>query len=174
MNNLRKKNIFFIETLRMSKTKSNTKAQKMAVDDVDTSDDDYVDPEMDKYFAKKGGESKIKNAVNGKSGIWDDKEEDDEDLSEYEEEEAEDSSEEEDDEENGENEKNGGGEAEEEEEADNDRSDGRKKLTMNLIKKWSNDLGVLYLKLILFYSLIIRRSLKSFFLIYFEIERKTI
>jgi len=151
----------------MSKTKSNAKAQKMAVDDVDTSDDDYVDPEMDKYFAKKGGESKIKNAVNGKSGIWDDKEEDDEDLSEYEEE-AEDSSEEEeeddgDDEENGENgEKNGGGEAEEEE--DNDRSDGRKKLTMNLIKKWSNDLGVLHLKLIIFFSLlIIRRLLKASF-----------
>ena len=126
-----------------SKVSNKAKKVEQAADvDMDTSDDDYVDPAMDKYFEKNKGESKIKSAAGGKSGLWN---EEDEDVSDYEEEEEpddEDMSEEEeedDDEdevENGENghqEENGDGE---------DKEDGRKKLTMNLIKKWSDSLGV--------------------------------
>lgn len=128
----------------MNKTKSNKKPTPTPLrptkngDDADTSDDDYVDPEMDKYFAKKGGESKIKNAVNGKSGLWNE-DNDDEDLSEYEEESVEENSSDEDENdemEENENEKN------EKDEEENDGMEGRKKLTLNLIKKWSSDLGV--------------------------------
>ena len=138
----------------MNKTKSNNKsappplrAETIADNDADTSDDDYIDPEMDKYFAKKGGESKIKKAVNGKSGLWNEEDgnEEEDDLSEYEEESVEEnSSDEGEDDEKEENENENENGINENEEEDNDGTDGgRKKLTLSLIKKWSNDLGVI-------------------------------
>jgi hypothetical protein len=102
---------------------------KTQVDEMETSDDDYVDPSIEKYFNKK----KVTEKTDKKSKKKELIEESESDY-EVEDEEEEDMDDEE--------------EQEQEEEPDQDRDideqadDGRKKLTMNQIEKWSEKLSV--------------------------------
>jgi hypothetical protein len=102
---------------------------KTQVDEMETSDDDYVDPSIEKYFNKK----KVTEKTDKKSKKKELIEESESDY-EVEDEEEEDMDDEE--------------EQEQEEEPDQDRDideqadDGRKKLTMNKIEKWSEKLSV--------------------------------
>ena len=107
---------------------------KTQVDEMETSDDDYVDPSIEKYFNKKkvtektDKKSKKKELIEESESDYEveDEEEEEEDMNDEEEEE----------------------EQEQEEEPDQDRDieeqadDGRKKLTMNQIEKWSEKLSV--------------------------------
>ncbi len=107
---------------------------KTQVDEMETSDDDYVDPSIEKYFNKK----KVTEKTDKKSKKKELIEESESDY-EVEDEEEEDMDDEE--------------EQEQEEEPDQDRDideqadDGRKKLTMNQIEKWSEKLSVRQIRL---------------------------
>lgn len=126
----------------MSKVKSKRGKQDQ---EMDTSDDDYIDPEMDKYFNKKkeGGKLAAENPNNknghGKSHLW--KKDDDDDEDEDEDEDEEDETSDDDDEmQLDEMNLNEGDESKED--------DGRVKLTLKMIKTWQTQLSVnLYLKL---------------------------
>lgn len=105
---------------------------KIQVDEMETSDDDYVDPSIEKYFNKK----KVTEKTDKKSKKKELIEESESDYEVEDEEEEEDMNDEEEQ------------EQEQEEEPDQDRDideqadDGRKKLTMNQIEKWSEKLSV--------------------------------
>ena len=136
----------------MSKAKSKVNNKKVQMDEeMDTSDDDYIDQKMEKYFKsnKQKIEEKLGLMDNGSIKTKKSKDEDDdedfEDISDYEEEE-------EDEEEMEEDEKS---ESEEEQEHsenenglndvdENGEYDGRKKLTMKMINNWSTKLSVYY------------------------------
>ena len=107
---------------------------KAEMKELETSDDDYVDPSIEKYFKKKEG----KKAKNDKKPFEEESESD------YEVEDDEDEPEDDSDDENEQPEAE-----QEDEEAENETEngkepaeDGRKKLTMKMIEKWAEKLGV--------------------------------
>jgi hypothetical protein len=107
--------------------------------DYETSDDDYIDPSMDKYFKndkKKSNEKKTKIEEDlGKS--------DESDLNDEEEEEDDDDS-------NHESESKNITETNEDDDEEMP-DDGRKVLTMKMIQNWTEKLGVKMIYFILFY-----------------------
>ena len=116
---------------------------KAEVDELETSDDDYVDPSIEKYFSKK--ESKF---ANGKKAVKSKPELVEESESDYEVEDEEEEEEDDDKSEAGSDEDNEELQADQEEEADDAENgkesdtDGRKKLTMKMIENWSEKLSV--------------------------------
>lgn len=115
---------------------------KAEVDELETSDDDYVDPSIEKYFSKK--ESKF---ANGKKAVKSKPELVEESESDYEVEDEEEEEEDDDKSEAGSDEDNEELQADQEEEADDAENgkesdtDGRKKLTMKMIENWSEKLS---------------------------------
>ncbi|RNA10362.1 nucleolar complex 2 -like protein [Brachionus plicatilis] len=132
----------------MSKVKSRSKNERSRKSDEDTSDDDYIDPKMEKYFQDTKDKIHEKLGLNGKQqnkskNTQDDDEDDDfEDISDFEEEEDDQEEmdlEEEQSEDQDEGEENSGDEKNEgEEEIDVDQ---RKKLTLKTINSWSTKLA---------------------------------
>ncbi len=117
---------------------------KAEVDELETSDDDYVDPSIEKYFKKKEG--KVKN---GKKVAQTKPELVEESESDYEVEDEEEDDDDDDDEKSedmsDENNEDPQSDKDEAAEAENDKepdTDGRKKLTMKMIENWSEKLGV--------------------------------
>ena len=104
---------------------------KIQVDEMETSDDDYVDPSIEKYFNKKkvtektDKKSKKKELIEESESDYEveDEEEEEEDMNDEEEQEQED-------------------EPDQDQDIDEQADDGRKKLTMNQIEKWSEKLSV--------------------------------
>jgi hypothetical protein len=104
---------------------------KIHVDEMETSDDDYVDPSIEKYFNKKkvtektDKKSKKKELIEESESDYEveDEEEEEEDMNDEEEQEQED-------------------EPDQDQDIDEQADDGRKKLTMNQIEKWSEKLSV--------------------------------
>jgi hypothetical protein len=119
-------------------------------EDIETSDDDYVDPSMDKYFKNKDKKTTKKAEKNGKKEELSESESDYEEPEELEEEESDVESEsepEEDDEEEEQDDDDGvdGADADEKmdiNEGDGEENDGREKITLKTIKSWSSKLAV--------------------------------
>lgn len=136
----------------MSKVKSKSKIEKPVKldEEMETSDDDYIDPKMEKYFQDTKDKIQEKLGQNGKHQKKNKKQEEDEedndfeDISDFEEEEEDDddNQEEMDDEEQSDEEieeNSGDDKNEDEQEIDMDQ---RKKLTLTTINNWSKKLGV--------------------------------
>lgn len=102
-----------------------------AVEEIDSSDNDYVDPSVEKYFKKTKGESKVKSKK--KQEIVEESESD------YE---VEDEQEEEEEDDDDEPEKQQPESDEEEVQDKEQEDDGRTKVTIQMINKWSKKLSV--------------------------------
>lgn len=135
----------------MSKVKSRSKCEKTVELDeqMNSSDDDYIDPKMEKYFKDAKDKIQEKLGLNGKhhkksmiSQNDEDDNDDFEDISDFEQEEEED--EEMDDEEQSEDQDEDGelSADEKNEEIEEIDVDQRKKLTLKTINNWSRKLGV--------------------------------
>lgn len=116
-----------------------------AESDLETSDDDYIDPAMDVYFQKKpkkgekasNGHAEKKSIINDESESESEEEEQPESESESEEEDLDDVELDDADEEKE------GGDVEMKDQDDDEVDDGRTKITLKMIKLWSKRLSVL-------------------------------
>lgn len=127
-------------------TSKTSKSKRVKDEEMDTSDDDYIDPEMEKYFKKKEKPAAKNGHVNGtaKNGHKKEKEE----IEDDEEEDVNDSEDEDDDDDDDDmqlDEMNLNEDDENQNEGGDDQNEGRIRLTLKIIQAWQAKLSVIRL-----------------------------